>query len=115
MGINHIRQVICHARYQNDTRPLTVDLLTDSVSGIFITQNDRDTRRTRHIERRYIYVRKCRQNGWVQMHFLPGDKYNIADLGTKNVPASQADNKLSLVEVPVTDYPVTDYPIHTSN
>ena len=31
-------------------------ILTDSKSGIFIIQNDRDTNRTRHIQRSWLYV-----------------------------------------------------------
>jgi hypothetical protein len=32
---------------------------------------------------------------------IDGDKYQLADLGTKNVPASEATYKLSLIETPV--------------
>ena len=97
MATNYMRQIICDVRYGYSSRPFTVPILTDSSSGIFITMNDRDSQRTRHIERRYLFVRTARQNAWVSMHFISGDEFNIADLGTKNVPAQTASYKLSIV------------------
>ena len=106
MATNFLRQVICDVLYNDPSRPLTVPLLTDSSSGIFITQNDRDTRRTRHIERRWLYIRTSRMNGNIQVFHLPGDTYNLADPGTKNLSSKSASYKLSILEVPVQDSPI---------
>jgi hypothetical protein len=81
-------------------------MFTDSSSGIFITQNERDTKRTRHIERRWLFIRQCRQNGYIHMYFIAGDEYNLADLGTKNCSSTASSYKLSICEVPVSDCPI---------
>jgi hypothetical protein len=108
MATNHIRQVFCEAIFGDPDRPYSVPLLTDSKSGIFITQNNRDTKRTRHIERRWLFIRQCRQQSYIIVFFLAGDAYNVADLGTKNCSTPANQFKLSIVEVPVTDYPIKD-------
>ena len=90
MASSFLRQVISDVLYNDSAHPFSVPMLTDSASGIFITQNDRDTKRTRHIERRWLYVRQERFSGHLNMHFLPGDAYNLADLGTKNVASPSA-------------------------
>ena len=106
MATNYLRQVTCDVLFESPERPLTIPILTDSASGIFITQNERDTNRTRHIERRWMFTRACRLNGWVSIHHLSGDKHNIADLGTKNLPTTSNLYKLSIIEAPVSDYPI---------
>jgi hypothetical protein len=103
MATNYIRQVYCHVMFNDPSRPFTVPMFTDSSSGIFITQNERDTKRTRHIERRWLFIRSCRKNGYIAMYFIPGDKYNISDLGTKNCSSPGSSYKLSIIEVPVSD------------
>jgi hypothetical protein len=106
MSTNYLRQVFCELEFGDPDRPFTVPILTDSQSGIFITQNNRDTKHTRHIERRWFFIRLCRQQGVVTVDFLPGDEFNVADLGTKNSSSPANAYKLSIVEVPVTDYPI---------
>ena len=106
MATNYLRQVLCDVLHDNPEHLLTVPILTDSKSGIFITQNDRDTNRTRHIQRRWLYVRQCRQSGHISCHFLPGDQFNLADLGTKNCSSTSSAYKLSILEAPVSDSPI---------
>ena len=106
MSASFLRQVIMDVLYNDSSKPFSVPMLTDSQSGIFITQNERDTKRTRHIERRWLYVRQERQCGHIVLYFLPGDEFNVADLGTKNVPAKSATYKLTIIEAPVSDSPI---------
>jgi hypothetical protein len=103
MASSFLRQVICDVLYNDPKHPFSVPIITDSASGICITQNDRDTKRTRHIEHRWLYVRQDQFSGHIDMHFLPGDTFNLADLGTKNVASPSAAYKLSVVEAPVSD------------
>ena len=98
MAINHIRQIVMEIRTGNSSAQYTVPLLTDSTACQAITRNDKDTRRTRHIERRWLYTRMARQRGDIALHHVDGDKHQIADLGTKNVATSQSAYKLSVVE-----------------
>jgi len=98
MATMHIRQIVMELLTGNPDAPLTVPLLTDSTAAQSITRNDKDTRRTRHIERRWLYTRKARQNGDISVHHVDGDKHQLADLGTKNVPAHESAYKLSIIE-----------------
>ena len=56
---------------------------------------------SRHIARRWYYVRQARQAGHIQLLHIDGDKYQLADLGTKNVPASETSYKLSIIETSI--------------
>ena len=76
-------------------------MFTDSLSGMAATRNQRTTSMSRHIARRWYYIRQARQAGHIHLLHIDGDKYQLADLGTKNVPASEAIYKLSLIETPV--------------
>jgi len=98
MASMHIRQIVMQIHTGDPDAPYTVPLLTDSSAAEAITRNDRDTRRTRHIARRMLYTRAARKQGDISCHHVNGDKFQIADLGTKNVPTSQAAYKLSIVE-----------------
>jgi hypothetical protein len=70
-------------------------MFTNSSSGIAATRNQRVTSMSRHIVRRWYYVR---QAGHIQLLHIDGDKYKLADLGTKNIPAAEALYKLSIIE-----------------
>jgi hypothetical protein len=54
-----------------------------------------------HIARRWYYVRQAREAGHIQLLHIDGDKYKLADLGTKNVPAAEAFYKLSIIETSI--------------
>ena len=56
---------------------------------------------SRHIARRWYYVRQARQAGHIQLLHIDGDKYQLADLGTKNVPAAELLYKLSIIETSI--------------
>jgi hypothetical protein len=56
---------------------------------------------SRHIARRWYYVRQARQAGHIQLLHIDGDKYQLADLGTKNAPAAEALYKLSIIETSI--------------
>jgi len=50
MILSHLRQIFCDTFFDDSDHPYTVPLLTDSSSGIFITKNNKDNSRTKHIE-----------------------------------------------------------------
>jgi hypothetical protein len=106
MIIHHIRQVFCDTFFDDADRPFSVPLLTDSSSGIFITKNNKDNARTKHIERKWMFIRTSRQNGSIIPYHIDGNKYNLADLGTKNKSSPANSYKISICEAPVTDSPI---------
>jgi len=87
--------------YGNQERPFTVPMFTNSSSGIAATRNERVTSMSCHIARRWYNVRQARQAGHIQLFHIDGDKYQLADLGTKNVPAAEASYKLSIIETSI--------------
>jgi hypothetical protein len=99
MAAANARMMIMELRTGDSGASYTVPMLVDSTAAIAINSNDKDTKRTRHIERRWLYTRSQRRCGHLSIHHVSGDDYQIADLGTKNVPASKANDKLAIVEV----------------
>jgi hypothetical protein len=82
---------------------LTIPILIDSSAAEAMTLNDKDTRRTKHIERRWLIHRKHRQAGLINVFHVNGNLHNIADIGTKTNP-SNTIYKFSIIEHPVTDF-----------
>ena len=99
MATCHFRQVYCDIMFDDPSRPYTVPILSDSKSGIISCGNDRDTKQTRHIDRRMYAIRLLIQHALVTLIFIPGDKYNVADLGTKNLSSPANSYKLSIIEI----------------
>ena len=57
MAAAHVRMIVMELWCGNPDCPFTVPLLVDSLAADAMTANAKDTKRTRHIERRYQYVR----------------------------------------------------------
>jgi len=93
--------IYCDLLYGNQGRPFTVPIFTNSSSGIAATRNQRVTSMSRHIARRWYYIRQARQAGHIQLLHIDGDKYQLADLGPKNVSAAEASYKLSIIETSI--------------
>ena len=64
--------------------PVTIALFTDSASAICMMNNNKDTKRTRHIERRIHFIRHAQQQGLFVPYKIAGE-LNPADVGTKNL------------------------------
>jgi hypothetical protein len=103
MSSAHVRQGFMQIVTGDSSAPYTVPIFTDSSAAEAISKNDRDTKRTRHIDRRFQYARHARKSGHISVHHVNGDTYQLADLGTKNVPTEEASYKLSIIEAPSTD------------
>jgi hypothetical protein len=96
----HARQVYCDVVYNSVHRILTVPVFIDSTAAQAMNKNDKGTARTKHIEKRDLIHRYHRQCGYVEILHLNGDKYNLADIGTKSF-AAEASYKLSIMEHPL--------------
>jgi hypothetical protein len=81
-GCEHARQVFQEMHGLDADTALTIPIFTDSQSGIAMATSDRDTRRTRHIRRRFHYVRIQIANGAHIILKIEGP-LNISDIGTK--------------------------------
>jgi hypothetical protein len=101
MSAMHVKMIHQEVTHGDSSRPLTIPFLMDSVAAMLITKNDRGTQRTRHIERRYLYCRHAYTRADISLHFVEGKRYQIADIGTKNLTSSEYAYKLSIVESPL--------------
>jgi hypothetical protein len=97
----HLTKIIMELRFGNPHRPYTLPIFVDSVAAIAINDNDKDTKRTRHIERRFQFTRHAQHRGDVRTYHVSGDKYQLADVGTKNLQASDYDHKMAIMEIPL--------------
>jgi hypothetical protein len=74
----------------------------DSKSAIAMGQSYRDTKHTRHILRRYHYVRDCISSNRFSMQWIQTD-FQIADIGTKQTPGPRHKFLVELIHVQVKD------------
>ena len=76
-------------------------LMIDNEAVVQMSKNGRLTRKTRHIERRFHFVRQGQENGLHKLHWIPGD-FQLADIQTKSQDASKIDPQLkrAMFELP---------------
>ena len=96
----HTKQVYNCFMHRHPDSPVTIALCIDSASAICMMNNNKDTKRTHHIERRIHFLRHARENGIFIPYKIPGE-LNPADLGTKNLSESVIQNHLPMVHIPV--------------
>ena len=68
-------------------------LMCDNDATVQIAKNGKLTRKTRHIERRFHFVRQGQQDGTHQLHWIPCE-FQLADILTKTQAASKIDHHL---------------------
>jgi hypothetical protein len=81
-GCEHTRQLFQELHGLDPDTPLTIPILADSQSAMAMASSDRDTRRTRHIRRRYHHVRHQIAQGAHIILKIDGT-LNISDIGAK--------------------------------
>jgi hypothetical protein len=81
-------------------RPLTIPLGTDSQSAMDTAQSPKETSRTRHIARRFHYVRHCVANGMVQLFKIQGTN-NPANCLTKPLQGQARQLEANVFQVEV--------------
>ena len=84
----HVKQVYNKMNKLHPDAPLTIPMFVDSSSAIAMMNNDKDTKRTRHIQRRIHFVRQARIQGILKPYKIDG-KINPSDVGTKNLPSCE--------------------------
>ena len=73
-------------------------LLLDSKSAVDMGKNYRDTRHSRHILRRYHYVREGEKDGHHILHWVPCE-VQLADIGTKAVGGKDLVDRLKYIVI----------------
>ena len=102
MSAAHIRMLLYdmmflgtkHWRESSQQLPtIPIVLMVDNEATVQIAKNGKLTRKTRHIERRFHYVRQGQQDGTHQLHWIPCE-FQLADVLTKTQVASKIDPHL---------------------
>ena len=80
----HIQMIVMWL-LRNDVECMyTIPIFCDSSAAIIITTNERPSRRTRHIKRRWLYPRHAYASGKAVYKHVNGDELMLADPLTKN-------------------------------
>jgi len=104
MAVSHVRQLMLEARGLDPDTKYAVPLLIDNTAAIAIGSNFRDTQHTRHILRRFHYVRWQKSAGFLFFIYVNTDLM-VCDPMTKNLPGTATTLSLfrKTAEVPVDD------------
>ncbi len=94
------KQVFNTFKSRNPDSPVTIAVFVDSSSAIAMINNDRDTKRTRHIQRCVHFVRQAREQGLFFPIKIPGE-INPSDVGTKSLAGSTIQNHLPAIHFAV--------------
>ena len=100
MGSYFVRKVYNELNGFDSDHPITIPMGTDSKSAIDTANSERETQRTRHIARRYHFVRSEVATSQVKLFKIAGT-CNPADALTKPLPAEQLKKETPFFEVEV--------------
>ena len=100
MGSYFVRKVYNELNGFDSDHPITIPMGTDSKSAIDTAKSERETQRTRHIARRYHFVRSEVATSQVKLFKIAGT-CNPADALTKPLPAEQLRKEAPFFEVEV--------------
>ena len=105
MATAHIRMLLYDMTYlgtkqwreSSQRLPTTPSILMiDNEATVQIAKNGKLTRKTRHIERRFHFVRQGQQDGTHQLHWITCES-QLADILTKTQTASKIDPHLTKI------------------
>ena len=112
MATAHIRMLLYDMTYlgtkqwrESTQRLPTIPsiLMVDNEATVQIAKNGKLTRKTRHIERRFHFVRQGQQDGTHQLHWIPCES-QLADILTKTQTSSKIDPHLSKIFCTLPDH-----------
>jgi len=86
--------------------------MIDNEATVQIAKNGKLTRKTRHIERRFHFVRQGQQDGTHQLYWIPCDS-QLADILTKTQTSSKIDPHLDKIFCKLPDHLLSPSPIST--
>ena len=100
MATTHVHMILQDLEQQLDKTSLPLPILLDSKSAIAIGTSFRDTKHTRHILRRYHYVRDAFTTQRFTPHWI-SQKFQLADIGTKNLGGPRHNFLLQRCLIPI--------------
>ena len=87
----HVRMVVMWFLHGDIGRQFTVPIFCDNAAAVTITTNEKPSKKTRHIERRWLYPRHTYACGYTNHHHVHGDQLMLADPFTKNKSSLDED------------------------
>jgi len=100
MASAHIRKMYNELQGKDPDLPLTIPIGIDSKAATDIAASEKDTQRTRHMQRRYHYWRECNGNGTSKTFRLPGE-FNWANSLTKPLNGNMLQIEADIYQVEV--------------
>ena len=96
----HLKQVFNSLLGRHPDAPQTFLTFVDSTCAIAMMNNEKDSKYTRHIERRVHFIRQARAQGVFIPVKIPGEQ-NPADIGTKSLSGSTILSHLPVLHISV--------------
>jgi hypothetical protein len=100
MATTHVHMILQDLEHQLDKTSLPLPILRDSKSAIAIGTSFKDTKHTRHILRRYHYVRDAFNTKRFTPHWI-SQEFQLADIGTKNLGGPRHNFLLQHCLIPI--------------
>ena len=102
MAASHLRMLLCELEGIEEANMAPTTMFFDSKSAIAMGSSYRDTKHTRHIMRRYHYVRNEIAANRFSMKWI-GTEFMIGDIGTKQTPGPRHTFLVELIHIKVRD------------
>jgi hypothetical protein len=102
MATSHLRMLLCEMEGIPETSMTATNVYFDSKSAIAMGSSYRDTKHTRHIMRRYHYVREGITSNRFAAKWITTTA-QIADIGTKQTPGPRHSFLMELIHIKVKD------------
>jgi hypothetical protein len=102
MATSHLRMLLCKMEGISDTDMEPTNVYFDSRSTIAMGNSCRDTKHTRHIMRRYHYVREGIESKHFSAKWIT-TTIQLADIGTKQTPGPRHLQLMQLIHITLKD------------
>jgi len=102
MAASHLRMLLCELEGIKEANMAPTTMFFDSKSAIAMGSSYRDTKHTRHIMRRYHYVRNEIAANRFNMKWI-GTEFMIGDIGTLQTPGPRHTFLVELIHIKVKD------------
>jgi hypothetical protein len=102
MAASHLRMLLCELEGMEEAEMSPTTIFFDSKSAIAMGNSYHDTKHTRHIMRRYHYVRNEIVAKRFTMHWI-GTEFMVSDIGTKQTPGPRHTFLVELIHIKVKD------------
>jgi hypothetical protein len=102
MATSHLRMLLCEMEGIEESNMAATNVYFDSKSAIAMGASYRDTKHTRHIMRRYHYVREGIANNRFTSKLI-STVAQLADIGTKQTPGPRHTYLMELIHIKVKD------------